>query len=168
MMLVGPEHLDGGGRGRLTKMETAGAQDAISGKYQFEPGDVVYSKIRPELRKAWVATAGGLCSADMYPLRAHSGLSSEYLGQVILGDRFSRFAAAVSGRSSGMPKINRTELSEFKIPLPDWESQCRVAQLAQAFSLLIDREAATLTNVISVRSGLAADLLSGGVRTVAA
>ena len=64
MILVAPDHIESGS-GRLLKKETAGDQYAISGKYLFADGDIVYSKIRPYLRKAIFADFDGLCSADM-------------------------------------------------------------------------------------------------------
>jgi hypothetical protein len=168
MTLVAPDHIVGGGRGRLLARESAGAQGAISGKYRFGRGDVVYSKIRPELRKAWLADSDGLCSADMYPLTPSESLDGGYLAQVILGDRFSRFAASVSGRSSGMPKVNREELSEFEIPVPPALVQFEIGRLAFHSIARIDAETALLEKLTSTRSGLAADLLYGRVRTVAA
>ena len=167
-ILVAPDHILGDGRGRLIAQDSAKAQGAISGKYQFEAGNVVYSKIRPELRKAWLATFDGLCSADMYPLSPAPGLLGGYLASVILGQRFSRFAASVSGRSSGMPKVNRRELAEFRIALPRLEVQQAIASLAKSYERRIDTETAILHKTIEARKGLAADLLSGRVRTVAA
>jgi len=46
MILIAPDHVESG-TGRLLVKETAQAQGAISGKYPFVAGDIVYSKIRP-------------------------------------------------------------------------------------------------------------------------
>src|SRR5205085_939083 len=54
--------------GRLMYLNTAIDEHMISGKYLFEPGAVLYSKLRPYLRKVVVADFRGLCSADMYPI----------------------------------------------------------------------------------------------------
>ena len=116
MVLVAPDHIESGS-GRLLKKETAAEQKAISGKYLFAPGDVLYSKIRPYLRKATIAEFSGLCSADMYPLRPSGRTCAGFLLGVILGYRFSKYAESVSVRS-GMPKINRDELSTFYTALP--------------------------------------------------
>src|SRR4051812_29288905 len=66
--LVAPNHIEEG-TGRLLPAPSASQQGAISGKYLFAPGDVLYSKIRPYLRKVALPRFSGLCSADMYPLR---------------------------------------------------------------------------------------------------
>lgn len=46
------------------------AQDKVSSpNHLFFKGQILYSKIRPLLRKAVIAPFDGLCSADMYPLK---------------------------------------------------------------------------------------------------
>ena len=84
MTLVAPDHIESG-TGRLLQKETAAEQQAISGKYIFEKGDVVYSKIRPYLRKAILADFDGLCSADMYPLRPAPNVSGGFVLASMLG-----------------------------------------------------------------------------------
>jgi type I restriction enzyme, S subunit len=66
-ILIAPNHIKAGS-GVITSEETAAEQGADSGKYEVRRGQVVYSKIRPALRKAAIASVDCLCSADMYPL----------------------------------------------------------------------------------------------------
>ncbi|PIR19993.1 MAG: restriction endonuclease subunit S [Deltaproteobacteria bacterium CG11_big_fil_rev_8_21_14_0_20_47_16] len=125
MILVAPDHIESS-TGRLLARQTATEQRAISGKYVFESGDIVYSKIRPYLRKAILANFVGLCSADMYPLKPAADVSSEFMLSIVLGYRFSKYAESVSVRS-GMPKINRMELAEFSLGLPPIPEQRAIA-----------------------------------------
>ena len=125
MVLVAPDHVECD-TGRLIEKRTAEEQGAISGKYLFAPGDIVYSKIRPYLHKAILADFAGLCSADMYPLTPREGVASGYVLAMLLGRRFSDFAESVSVRS-GIPKINREEMAEFVMPLPPPEEQRAIA-----------------------------------------
>ncbi len=161
-LLVAPDHIESE-TGRLIARQTAAEQGAISGKYVFEPGDVVYSKIRPYLRKAILASDKGLCSADMYPLRPNPGVNSRFLLAVILGESYSRFASAVSMRS-GFPKLNRDELAEFVMGWPKPDEQKRIAALLTASDeeqSAVERELAKLRHL---KSGLMTDLLTGRVR----
>ena len=160
--LVAPDHVESE-TGRLLTRRTARQQDAISGKYVFQAGDVVYSKIRPYLRKAVLATERGLCSADMYPLRPSVAVNSRFLLTVVLGESFSRFASAVSMRS-GFPKLNRDELAEFTMGWPKRDEQDRIATVLIASDneqSSVERE---LSKLRQLRSGLMADLLTGRVR----
>ena len=78
MLLIGPEHVESG-TGRLLQRATAADQAAESGKYLSSKGDVIYSKIRPALRKLVIAPEDCLCSADMYPLRGRSRVDNRFL-----------------------------------------------------------------------------------------
>lgn len=161
-ILVAPDHIESG-TGVLLEKRTAEAQGAISGKYAFAPGDVLFSKIRPYLRKAVLADFAGICSADMYPLRAKDGLKPEYLAHVLLGEEFSRFSASVSMRT-GIPKVNRAELTEWKLSIPPVSWQCKVAEILRVHSGRLNSLKRELGKMKLFRSSLWEDLLSGEVR----
>lgn len=148
MVLVAPDHIESS-TGKLLAKKTAAEQRAISGKYLFERGDIVYSKIRPYLRKAILADISGLCSADMYPLKPAADISARYILAVILGYRFSKYAESVSVRS-GMPKINRTELADFSLAVPPAPEQRAIAQALSDVDALL----ATLDQVIAKKRDL--------------
>lgn len=164
-ILVAPDHIESG-TGRLLDSQTARQQAAISGKYRFLSGDVVYSKIRPYLRKVWLATFEGICSADMYPFRPGTEVDSRFLLMTLLSERFSRFATSVSERS-GFPKINRTELSSFRFALPLKKEQERIAQAVQSIETKLLAEQVCKDKLISLKHGLMHDLLTGTVRVPA-
>lgn len=86
--LIAPDHL-ASGTGRLLKRESASSQNAISGKYLVMPGDVIYSKIRPYLQKAYKCDFRALCSADMYPLSPRPGTDSSFVLHSLLGQDFT-------------------------------------------------------------------------------
>ena len=77
MLHVGPECVEPG-TGRLMIRQVARETRLKSGKYLFQPGDIVYSKIRPYLRKSILADFEGICSADMYPLTARPGFDAGF------------------------------------------------------------------------------------------
>nr|QNO47050.1 hypothetical protein NBCJMJBN_00011 [Methanosarcinales archaeon ANME-2c ERB4] len=164
-LLVAPDHIESKSGLLLTK-KTAREQGAISGKYEFSCGDVVYSKIRPYLRKAVLVDFNGLCSADMYPLRPKEGVRSEFVLMVILGERFSRYAESVSERS-GFPKINRKELSEFRVALPSGSEQNRMATFAKELSTSSVHNKTHLSKLRSIKTALMQDLLTGKKRVTA-
>lgn len=131
MPLVAPNHIEQN-TGRLICIETAKDQNAISGKYLFQSGDVVYSKIRPNLRKAFIAEFDGLCSADMYALRPlPDRIMTRFLLSILLGEHFTSFALTRCVRT-GIPKLNRQELSEYELPLPTIEDQKQISSHLEA------------------------------------
>ena len=100
-------------------------QDKVSSpNHLFFKGQILYSKIRPLLRKAVIAPFDGLCSADMYPLK--TSISKEYLLRYILSDSFNAQVATAMSSRVKMPKINQVELSKVLIPVPPIQEQNRI------------------------------------------
>jgi len=159
--LIAPDHIEAG-VSRLIRVETARDQDAISGKYIVRPGDVVYSKIRPYLRKAWLADIDSICSADMYPLRPKL-LTSAILLRIVMSESFSTYANAASMRT-GIPKINRDELSGYTFALPTIQEQVRMENIFQGIERKADKEREALSKLVFEKIGLMDDLLTGRVR----
>ena len=136
LMLIAPNHVESG-TGRLLTLESASQQAAESGKYWCDAGDVIYSKIRPGLRKATIAPHDCLCSADMYPLKGVGGLTNKYLFWYLLSEPFSDFAIQESTRVA-MPKLNRETLADAVVPLPTREEQARIVAFIHAKVAAVD------------------------------
>src|SRR5437763_15717758 len=113
--------------GRLIYLNTAADEHMISGKYLFETGDVLYSKLRPYLRKVVVADFRGVCSADMYPIAVNRNiLDPHFIAWMLLSDEFTNYADAESRRAR-MPKLNRDQLFAWKAPVPALDVQRQIA-----------------------------------------
>jgi type I restriction enzyme, S subunit len=116
------------GTGRLLNYRTVGEDRVTSGKYYFNAGSVIYSKLRPYLRKVVLVDFQGLCSADAYPITTNPQfLSPLWLKWSLLTDTFTAYASEESLRSR-MPKLNREQLLSWRIPLPDMPTQNRIAK----------------------------------------
>lgn len=159
MILVAPDHVESG-TGRLILKKTAEQQNAISGKYLASAGDVIYSKIRPYLRKAVLADEECLCSADMYPMTPAPGVSGRFILAVILGEQFTRFAESVSLRT-GMPKINREELATFEFPLPPEKEQRAIAEALEDVDALIESLERLIAKKRDIKQAVMQQLLTG-------
>lgn len=125
---VSPEHISSGSMTiRWNDVRSCSEDGVTSGKYVFQTGDILYSKIRPYLNKVAPADRRGMCSADMYALVPdQSKISPSYLLHWLNDKAFLDYAASVSGRAN-IPKINRKHLLEATIPLPPLEEQKRIA-----------------------------------------
>lgn len=129
--------------GRLISAPTVSDVLPKSGKYWFDAGDILYSKIRPYLAKAALAQCGGYCSADMYPLRCGPALRPKFLLSLLLSADFTEYATAESVRAS-MPKLNREALFRYHFPLPPMGLQNRFEESAEAvLAIQMQQSAAT-------------------------
>jgi type I restriction enzyme S subunit len=130
--------------GRLLSVSTAGELGLISGKYEFEAGDVIYCKIRPYLNKAVIAPFHGTCSADMYVLRSQDKrLLQSFLFYLLLDSYFLVQATSHQGRT-GIPKINREQLNSTALFLPPLDVQARIIRTLSAADSSVEANLSTV------------------------
>lgn len=130
MLHVGPDRIEKD-TGRLMECQTAREEGLISKKFLFDESYVLYSKIRPYLRKCALATFTGLCSADMYPVRPKSGMATrEFVWALLLSNEFDRYVASLPDRAN-IPKLNRDELNAFEFNLPSIEKQEKFSSIVR-------------------------------------
>ncbi len=147
------------GTGRILEVRTAAEDGLISGKYLFEAGMVLYSKLRPYLRKVAIAPCRGVCSADMYPLTFDSKrVDNKFAMWSLLALPFTRYAVRESERAR-MPKLNREQLFAWNMSLPPIAEQRRIAgELARRLGEA-ERLAATASAELAAIEALPAALL---------
>lgn len=113
--------------GRLIDIKLVKDENLISGKFLFDSNDIIYGKINPQLCKVAFPKYTGLCSADAYPIKSiKDKIIPSFLYQVLFHKRFYKFSTSVSMRT-GMPKINRDELGQFKFIIPTIKEQIKIA-----------------------------------------
>ena len=83
---------------------------------RFKSGDILISKIRPYLRKIWLADIDGLCSNDVLVLRANSQAISEYIYYCLITDDFFNYATSTT-QGTRMPRCNAASLLNYPIRL---------------------------------------------------
>ncbi|WP_105636402.1 restriction endonuclease subunit S [Cronobacter dublinensis] len=103
------------GTGKVISQRTVKESGIKGPNSRFYKNQIVYSKIRPSLSKAFIAEYDGLCSADMYPLDCF--INTGYLLKVILSEVFLIQVRAAENRIK-MPKLNVESLSNILIPVP--------------------------------------------------
>ncbi len=156
---VGAERIVSG-TGELAGVVSAEEDGVISGKYPFDERHVVYSKIRPGLRKVAVPDFRGLCSADAYPLLPAVAVPRRYLQQLLLSIPFTEAAVSRSGRTK-MPKINRNELLSIAVPRHDEAFMARSSQLFDSLWESAHRYRVSEAMLQQLRRHMLSALLSG-------
>lgn len=118
--------------GKISNLIKAKDENLISGKYLFEEGYLLYSKIRPNLNKVAVMGFTGICSADVYPIKPKktNRLNLHFLRYELMSKKFVTYAVNNSGRAN-IPKINRKTLNAYKLKLPSIEKQNKFAEIVK-------------------------------------
>jgi type I restriction enzyme S subunit len=111
---------------KLLPYRTAQEDGIGSSNYLFSPNTILYSKIRPYLRKAIYVDFKGVCSADIYPIKVISPeLEPRFVMWSMIANPFTKYANDLSGRTR-MPKLNRKQLFAFTLVYPPLEEQRRL------------------------------------------
>ena len=126
--------------GRLLNYNTVEETGIISGNHLFYKGQILYSKIRPNLNKVIIAPFMGLCSADMYPIE--TSLNTKFLLYAMLSDYFVDQVSLVIQDRVKMPKINQDELGQICVVVPP-------AELQREISIFLNNRCSDIDNIIS-------------------
>lgn len=110
---------------RLLTCYTVQENNIKSFNHFFSEGQIIYSKIRPALRKVVLAPFNGLCSADMYPIDALC--VPKYLLYYMLTDDFT-VQVTMNDNRVKMPKTNQQELLKVLVPMPPLQEQQRIVE----------------------------------------
>jgi len=126
---VGLEHV---ASGRFVRSGTGKASDVKSGKYAFQPGDVLYGKLRPYLDKAVLANETGICTTELLVLRPKEGVDSRFVVSVVHAPCFVEHAVA---GTTGVqhPRTSWKHIGGFKLPAFDQDEQTKIADLLWEF-----------------------------------
>ncbi|MEP3479084.1 MAG: restriction endonuclease subunit S [Fuerstiella sp.] len=121
--------------GQLLEYRSVREDGVKSNNHRFFAGQILYSKIRPNLSKATIVDFDGLCSADMYPLDSH--IDARYLLTFILSFPFLQMAVKTDTRVA-MPKINQAELNQVLVAVPPLAEQHRIVAKVDELMRLCD------------------------------
>ena len=116
--------------GRLSHDHERVTEDAeiLSIKTVFAAGDILYGKLRPNLNKVYVAQRDGICSTDIWALRASSILLPEF-GGYYLRSPLVRGLATQMATGANLPRISADSFDRIPILLPTLPEQQRIVDL---------------------------------------
>jgi type I restriction enzyme S subunit len=125
-IFVGLEHIMPDGT--IEGARRAEVGDVASAKFRFGPQDLLFGKLRPNLRKVARPDSEGVCSTDILPIRPGPKVDRAYLFHWLRSPGVTRLATQ---RTSGanLPRLSPVELLRFRIPLPPIAEQQRIAAI---------------------------------------
>ena len=104
--------------------------DTGNSTYQFDEGNVLYSKLRPYLNKVVIPEQPGICTSELVPLRPTEKLNRYFLANLLRTDFFVNFInEKVAGAK--MPRVSMDIFRAFDCILPPIELQNNFASFIQ-------------------------------------
>lgn len=130
---MGLEHIESW-TGRYLEDEQASPDGVVS---HFEPGDVLFGKLRPYLAKVHLARHRGVCSTEALVLRASDELMPEYLRYFLVAPvTIENINSSTYG--SKMPRASWEFIGNQIQPLPPLDQQQKIAAFLDCKTAEID------------------------------
>ena len=153
------EHIEQG-TGELIGRARAGS--TVSLKTEFAPGDVLFGKLRPYLKKFALVDFAGYCSTEIWAITANRiAITSAYLRLLVESPAIQRAANATSGTK--MPRADWDVVAATAVKLPSIVEQERITALTSTIEAELRLLNAQRAAFAAQRRGLMEKLLSGEI-----
>ena len=149
-MCIELEHLESD-KGILSGYVEGNKQKSIKNK--FEQGDVLFGKLRPYLRKYWLAKFDGVCTTEIWVLKSIENRAlNSFIFYIIQTTGFSKLTEISSG--SKMPRANWGVVSSGLFCLPSLKEQAKIVNFLSAIDNKIQLVANQLEKTQQFKKGL--------------
>jgi type I restriction enzyme S subunit len=156
---VGLEHI---AQGEPFLLSTAPGTTSVSTNSVFEPSDILFGKLRPNLRKSLQVQFRGYCSTDILVLRAREGIHPGFAAKVFQSGAV--FDAAIrTAIGTKMPRTSWEHLKTFCVFVPSLPEQRRIAEILDAADEAIRQTERVIAKLKAIKAGLLHDLLTRGL-----
>ncbi|CAE6709434.1 restriction endonuclease subunit S [Candidatus Nitrotoga fabula] len=129
---IGLEHIE---QDTLHLNGYGAVEDVSSAKALFSKGDILFGKLRPYFRKVVRAPFDGVCSTDIWIVRAKNGIDQGFLYYWMASQEFVNFSMQGS-EGTKMPRAKWEHVGKHVIPFFDESEQRAIAYI---LSILDDK-----------------------------
>ncbi|MBI5152748.1 restriction endonuclease subunit S [Candidatus Peregrinibacteria bacterium] len=157
---IGLEHIDQK-TGQI--LGTGLSTDTLSIKSKFDTNDVLFGKLRPYLKKFWLAKFAGVCSTEILVFRPKRLIEPVLLFYYVQDDGFINHSISNSFGTK-MPRTDWKTIKTFQIALPKNEEQKKIVKILSLLDSKISINQQIKSRFLKLKKGLMDDLLSGKVR----
>jgi len=159
-LYLGLEHL---APGQLTPIGGGSASNVRSTSSAFQPGDVLYGKLRPYLDKAVLAEQAGICTTELLVLRAKQDADSRFLATLLHSPCFVEYAIA---GTTGVqhPRTSWAHIREFEAPSLSPSDQRKIAEMLWLTHEAISKSGALIKEAQALKRAAMHVLFTHGVR----
>lgn len=129
---IGLEHIQ---EGTLHLSHFGYAEDVSSIKSKFKKGDILFGKLRPYFRKVIIAPFDGICSTDIWVVRAKKRIDQKFLFYWMASENFINHSMA-GAEGARMPRASWEYAGRSSCQIVDLGEQKAIASI---LSLLDDK-----------------------------
>jgi type I restriction enzyme, S subunit len=159
-LYLGLDHIESES-GHLNGVGTA--TDSVSTNCVFAPGDILFGKLRPNLRKCVQASFDGFGSTDILVLRPLPAVDRRFAAWVFQEEAVFR-RAEQTAIGTKMPRTSWRDLRQIEVFIPDSETeQRRIAEILDALDTAIRETETLIAKLRKIKAGLLHDLLTRGI-----
>ena len=142
------------------------SNQSLSTKYIFRIGDILFGKLRPNLRKFALPNFDGVCSSEIWVMCPDLEIvDNKYFFYLIQSERFVNAACKTTG--SRMPRADWSILKKLVFKVPSLTEQRTIASLLDTCSTEIEKNRRLIQYYQSQKRGLMQKLLTGSWRVIA-
>jgi type I restriction enzyme S subunit len=141
---------------------TAPSDSSISINSIFKKGDILFGKLRPNLRKSLPALFDGYCSTDILVLRARPGISPEFAAKVFQSEAVFR-AVVRTSEGTKMPRTSWNKLKILPVFVPKPLEQHVLSRILDTLDIQIQQTEQLIAKLKQIKLGLLHDLLTQGI-----
>lgn len=132
-------------------------------KNTFEPGDILFGKLRSYLKKYWFANISGVCSTEFWVFKPEiQSAISKFIYYIVQTDNF--IAAATEAYGTHMPRADWKVVKDYQIMLPGIEEQTAIAAILSDMDADLSALEKKLAKVRDIKQGMMQQLLTGRIR----
>ena len=124
--------------GKIINICKASERKISGDKVRFYKGQILYSKLRPYLKKILVAPDDGICSSEMVPFNLYGNVDSQYAVYFLKSPHVDFIINSVT-YGVKMPRVGTDTMVELPFPLPPLAEQKRIVAKIEELLPYIDR-----------------------------
>lgn len=124
--------------GKILRYVKAKDKKVSGEKVVFHKGQILYSKLRPYLKKALIALEDGVCTPELVPFDIFGGCNRNYILSV-LKSSYVDFGVNSATYGVKMPRVGVETMINLLIPIPPIREQERIVKKFDKSHSLIQR-----------------------------
>lgn len=124
--------------GCILQKRLASERKIAGDKVRFYNGQVLYSKLRPYLKKVLVAPDNGICSSEIVPFSVYGNINPQYIVYVLICPHIDYVINSVT-YGVKMPRVGTETMVNLLVPLPPVAEQKRIVAKIEELLPYIDR-----------------------------